>query len=396
MKTGTCTRWRRFGTSTEANTNMTITKIEAIPVAYTEPNDCNSTRSLLFCRIETSDGVVGWGEAITQFPEASRAAAVLLEGLAGTVIGRDPLDHHSILAELERRSWWYAYEGGIGAFVTSAIDVALWDLKGKVLGRSVSELIGGNLRSELPVIASTHAFNPNLDFEVERHGAYVRRDGFQGIKIGMGKRGEARLGYEFDRDVDFVARLREAIGPEAMLIMDRGQSLPWNVAEAIRRTQAFDEYRLAWMEEPLEPQDIEGFRRLRQQVSCLIGTGEREFTVRGYERLITSGISDVVGFDPGRAGGITAGLKVIHLVEVANIWFNAHAWSSAVTTAASLALSASTNRCMIFEMKPLPNPMHDELITQPFTQQNGFITVPTGPGLGIEVIESVLERYRLK
>ena len=375
---------------------MTITKIDAIPVAYREPNDCNSTRSLLFCRIETSDGVVGWGEAITQFAEASRSAAILLEGLADAVIGRDPLDHHSILTELERRSWWYTYGGGIGAFVISAIDVALWDLKGKILGRSVSDLIGGALRPELPVISSSHAFNASLDFEIERHGAYVVDDGYLGIKIGMGKRGEARLGYDFDRDVAFVAGLRDAIGPSAILIMDRGQSLDWTVSDAIRRTLAFNEYRLTWMEEPLEPRDVEGFRRLREQVSCLIGTGEREFTVDGYQRVIASGISDVVGFDPGRAGGITAGLKVIRLVEDANVWFNAHAWSSAVTTAASIALSASTNRCLLFEQKPLANPMQDELVTQPFIQHRGSMVVPTGPGLGIEVIESVLEHYRLR
>jgi L-alanine-DL-glutamate epimerase-like enolase superfamily enzyme len=374
---------------------MTIRSVRAIPVAYTEPNDSNSTRSLMFCRVESDDGLVGWGEAITQFPEASKSAAVLLEGIADTVIGRGVLDHGAIMADVEKRSWWYAYGGGIGAFVTSALDVALWDLKGKTLGRSVSDLIGGAGRSTLPVISSSHAFNASLDFEIERHGAYVREDGFKGIKIGMGKRGEAHLGYDFERDVRFVAGLRDAIGPEAILIMDRGQSLPWTVADAIRRTQAFDEYRLEWMEEPLEPTDVEGFRRLREQVSCLIGTGEREFTVRGYEGVISSGISDVVGFDPGRAGGITGGLKVIQLVEAANVWFNAHAWSSAVTTAASLALSGSTNRCLLFEMKPIVNPMHDELITHPFAHDHGVITIPDGPGLGIEVIESVLEHYRL-
>jgi L-alanine-DL-glutamate epimerase-like enolase superfamily enzyme len=374
---------------------MTIRSVRAIPVAYTEPNDSNSTRSLMFCRVESDDGLVGWGEAITQFPEASKSAAVLLEGIADTVIGRDVLDHGAIMADVEKRSWWYTYGGGIGAFVTSALDVALWDLKGKTLGRSVSDLIGGARRSTLPVISSSHAFNASLDFEIERHGAYVREDGFKGIKIGMGKRGEARLGYDFERDVRFVAGLRDAIGPEAILIMDRGQSLPWTVADAIRRTRAFDEYRLEWMEEPLEPTDVDGFRRLREQVSCLIGTGEREFTVRGYEGVISSGISDVVGFDPGRAGGITGGLKVIQLVEAANVWFNAHAWSSAVTTAASLALSGSTHRCILFEMKPIVNPMHDELITHPFAHDHGVIAVPDGPGLGVDVIESVLEHYRL-
>ncbi len=375
---------------------MTIVRVDAIPVAYTEPNDCGSTRSLLLCRLETSDGVVGWGEAITQFPEASRSAAVLMEGIADTLIGRDPLDHLAILADLHKRSWWYTYGGGIGAFVVSALDIALWDLRGKVLGVPVSTLLGGALRRELPVIASTHAFNASLDFEVQRHGAYVKNDGYKGIKIGMGKRGEAHLGYEIARDVAFVADLREAIGPDAILIMDRGQSLVWSVADAIRRTRAFDEYQLAWMEEPLEPYDVEGFRRLRSQVTCLIGTGEREFTVRGYQRLLGEGISDVVGFDPARAGGITGGLEVIKLVEAANVWFNAHAWSSAITTAASIALSASTSRCLLFEMKPLANPMQNELVTSPFVQRDGFMEVPTGPGLGIEVIESVVEHYRLR
>ena len=375
---------------------MTIARVDAIPVVYSEPNDCDSTRSLLLCRLETKDGVVGWGEAITQFPEASRSAAVLLEGVADTVLGRNPLDHLAILADINKRSWWYSYGGGIGAFVLSALDIALWDLRGKILNIPVSTLLGGTLRSELPVIASTHAFNVSLDFEVERHGAYVKEGGFRGIKIGMGKRGEARLGYDINRDVAFVGQLREAIGPDAVLIMDRGQSLTWSVADAIQRTRAFDEYRLTWMEEPLEPYDVEGFRRLRNQVECLIGTEEREFTVHGYQRLMNEGISDVVGFDPARAGGITVGLEVIKLVREANAWFNAHAWSSAITTAASIALSASTDRCLLFEMKPLPNPMQDELVSSPFVHHDGVIKVPTGPGLGIEVVESVVEHYRLR
>lgn len=375
---------------------MTIVRVDAIPVAYEEPNDCGSTRSLLFCRIETRDGIVGWGEAITQFPEASRSAAILLEGMGDTLVGRNPLDHHAILADLQRRSWWYSYGGGIGAFVLSALDIALWDLRGKILGVPVSTLLGGVLRTELPVIASTHAFNASLDYEVDRHAAYVATDGYQGIKIGMGKRGEARLGYDIKRDVEFVRKLRAAIGTEALLIMDRGQSLEWSVSDAIRRTKAFDDYQLTWMEEPLEPYDVEGFRRLRSQVSCLIGTGEREFTIHGYQRLINEGISDVVGFDPARAGGITGGLEVIKLVEAASVWFNAHAWSSAITTAASIALSASTSRCILFEMKPLPNPMQDELITSPFIQHGGVIQVPTAPGLGIDIIDSVLNHYKLK
>ena len=130
-----------------------------------------------------------------------------------------------------------------------------------------------------------------------------------------------------------------------MIMMDRGQSLVWDVGEAIKRTQAFERHDLKWIEEPLEPQDVEGFRTLRRQVTTLIAGGEREWDVRGFQEVIGSGLIDVIGCDIGRAEGITGALAVIGLVEQANVWFNSHAWSSAVNTAASIALSASTPRC---------------------------------------------------
>lgn len=373
----------------------TISRVDAIPVCYPEPNDNNALRYLLFCRLETSDGVVGWGEAITQFAEATRAAQVLLEGVAELLVGADPMLHRSISSNLADRSWWYAYEGGIASFVLSAIDVALWDVRGKELGCSVSTLLGGAVRRELPTIAATHAFVGDLDAEIERHGSYVTEEGYRGVKVGMGKPGATRLGYEVKRDVHFVAGIRRAMGDGAILAMDRGHAVTWTVAEAIERTRAFCEYDLTWIEEPLEPEDVEGFRRLRRQVGCLVGTGEREFTTRGYERLLRSGISDVVGYDPGRAGGITAGQHVIRLAESAKVWFNPHAWSSAVTTAASLALAAVTTQNIAFELKPMRNPMQHELVAEPFEQHDGLIRVPTEPGLGVEVIEANLERFRL-
>ena len=206
-------------------------------------------------------------------------------------------------------------------------------------------------------------------------------------------RGAARLGYDLRRDVEFVRLLREAIGPDALLIMDRGQSLVWSRAEAIRRVNAFEEYDLYWIEEPMEPTDMEGFRSLRSAVKCLIGTGEREWNARGFARVVESGIVDVVGCDPGRAEGITGSLKVIALAEKADVWFNAHAWSSAVVTASSLALSAFTPRCLLFEMKPIRNPMQDELAPEGFEQRDGWIAVPRSPGLGIEIDPRVLEKY---
>jgi L-alanine-DL-glutamate epimerase-like enolase superfamily enzyme len=374
---------------------VNITKVTPISVAYPEPNDNNNTRFLTFCRLETADGVTGWGESITQFAESARATQSLIEGMATLVVGRDPMENIAIWRSIKASTWWYGYLGGLASFALSAIDIALWDLKGKLLGQPLVNLLGGAHRMRLPAIASTHAFNESIEFEAERHGRYVRDEGYQGVKIGMGKRGKARLGYDVHRDVEFVRLLREAIGPGAMLMMDRGQSLPWTVADAIRRINAFEQYDLTWIEEPLEPTDVEGFRKLRPHVKTLIATGEREWTGHGFKQFIETGIVDVVGCDVGRAEGITGVLKVIEYVEANDVWFNSHAWSSAVNTAASIALSAITPRCLLQELKPDVNPMQHELIAEPFTQVGGWIDVPTKPGLGVEPREEVLAKYRL-
>jgi L-alanine-DL-glutamate epimerase-like enolase superfamily enzyme len=372
---------------------MKIKSVTPWCVSYPEPNDFDSARYLTFCSIEAEDGTVGWGESITQFPESTRATARIIDELSKILIGADPMANVVLWRKLFQQSWWYGYEGGLASFAISAIDMALWDLKGKLLDQPVVNLIGGATRDRLPVIASTHVFE-SLEFETARLGRYVQSEGYRGVKVGMGKHGKTHLGYEVDRDIEFVRLLREAIGPEALLIMDRGQSLVWTRAEAIKRTNAFEESGLYWIEEPMEPTDIAGFHSLRAHSKCLIGTGEREWNARGFARVIDSGVVDVVGCDPGRAGGITGALKVIDLVEAADIWFNAHAWSSAVGTAASLALSASTPRCLLFEMKPLKNPMQNDLVNDPFRQVDGWIDVPTSPGLGVEVKIDTLNKYR--
>jgi L-alanine-DL-glutamate epimerase-like enolase superfamily enzyme len=373
---------------------MNVARVTPMSVAYPEPNDSNNTRYLTFCKVEAEDGTTGWGEAITQFPESTRATEALITGMAAQVIGRDPMENGAIWRAIKASTWWYGYLGGPASFALSAIDIALWDLKGKLLGQPLVNLLGGAHRKRLPVIASTHAFNSSIEYEAERHGRYVREQGYQGVKIGMGKRGEARLGYDLRRDIEFVRLLREAVGPDAMIMMDRGQSLPWTVADAIARIRGFEEHNLTWIEEPLEPTDIEGFRKLRPHTTTLIATGEREWTARGFKQFIETGIVDVVGCDVGRAEGITGVLKVIEYVEANDVWFNSHAWSSAVNTAASLALSAITPRCLLQELKPDPNPMQHELVETPFTQTDGWIDVPTAPGLGVEPIEEVLQKYR--
>jgi len=371
-----------------------VKSVTPFSVCYPEPNDNGNPRYLTFARVESDDGAVGWGEAITQFPESTRATEAIVQAMGEQVVGGDPMENVALWRKLKASSWWYGFRGGPAAFALSAIDIALWDLKGKLLGQPLINLIGGAHRGRLPAVASTHVFNPSLEYEAERHGRYVREQGYAGVKIGMGKRGETRLGYEIARDVEFVRMLREAVGPDAWIMMDRGQSLAWDASEVIRRVKAFEEHDLKWIEEPFEPFDLEGYRRLRQHCTTLIATGEREWDSRGFEWLISSGVVEVVGCDIGRAEGITGALRVIALVEQADIWFNSHAWSSAVNTAASIALSASTPRCLLQELKPDENPMQHELVDEPFVQRDGWIDVPRRPGLGVEVREDVLRKYQ--
>lgn len=368
-----------------------IARVEAMSVRYPEPNDNGNLRHLTFCRIETDDGAVGWGEAITMWPEACKATEVVIRGLADLLLGRDPRDVAALSRDIVERAWWYGPEG-IASFARSAIDVALWDVRGKVLDQSLVEMLGGVKQPQLPVIASTHAFLPSLEAEAERHAGYVA-SGFRGVKIGMGKAGEARLGYEIDRDVAFAEMLRGAMGPNAWMMFDRGQHLRWTSSDAIARARAFEEWGLTWLEEPLEPDDEIGFAHYRMHVSSLVATGERSWTAAQYRQLISRGKVDVVGCDPARVGGITASLDVLRLVEDSHRWFNAHAWSSAITTAASLALSASSPRTMLFELKPIPNPMQDELVTERIWHVDGQISPLFGPGLGIEIDESVVRQY---
>lgn len=373
---------------------MRIIKIEPIPVAYPEPNDFDAERYLCLVKITTDDGIVGWGESITQFKEANAATAALINGLAEFVIGKDPLDNAAIWRAIKERYWWYGYRGGLAAYALSAIDIALWDIKGKALNTSLLQLLGGAVHEKLPVIASGHAHDESIPKMAEQAQEWLST-GMQGMKVGFGKRGNAHLGYEHDRDVEYVKQMRNAIGPNKMLMIDMGYAIKWDVATAVKRVQAFDEYNIDWIEEPLGAWDPEGYRTLRDKTKCLIAYGEREWNVDGFDQILATGTCDVFGIDPGRAEGVTGFVKAVARIESHRRQANAHAWSSAIVSAASLAVSFSSLAFKLFEFKPLRNPMQHELVCEPFEQKDGWIYPPSDkPGLGIEINEDVVHRYR--
>jgi L-alanine-DL-glutamate epimerase-like enolase superfamily enzyme len=314
--------------------------------------------------------------------------------MAESLLGEDPLQTERLWRKLKDRSWWYGYRGGIASYAVSAIDIALWDIKGKALGKSVLELLGGPVHDRLPAIASSHAHYASIPAMADEAREWLST-GLQGMKVGFGKRGDANLGYEHNRDVEYVKSMRSAIGEDKMLMIDCGVNVKWDVATAVKRVQAFDEYNIDWIEEPLGAWDPNGYATLRDKTKCLIAYGEREWTVQGFEEVLATGTCDVVGVDPGRAEGITGFKKVTDRVEFYRRQANAHAWSSAIVSAASLAISFSSPACKLFELKPLRNPMQHELVTNPIEHQDGWVYPPMGAhGLGIDIVDEVIDRYR--
>lgn len=369
-----------------------IKRVQAFPVRYPETNDYNNLRHLTLVKVEADDGTFGWGECVVMFPEAAKAVKLLVEeAFANVIIGRDPLEIAVLHAAMKDHCWWYG-DTGMAMFAVSAVDMALWDLKGKLLNVPVHKLLGGKLHDRLRVCASTHPSKPRIEDLAQELANHVA-NGFSAVKVGFGKTGEANLGVDPRRDLAYVKAVREAIGEDADFMVDLGKKTRWDPALAIKMTQAFEAYNIRWIEDPLPHGAVEGYHRLKAAIHTPIATGEREWTAAGYQRLIEAGVGDIFLVDPGRVEGITGFQKVIALTTAAQLQINAHTWSSAINLAASIHLTATAPNYIVLELKPVRNPMQHELVKEPFEQKGGWLEVPDRPGLGVEVDEIVVQKY---
>ncbi len=372
---------------------MAIADLTPLPVAYPEPHYRNTERYLTLVRIEDTSGAVGWGECISQFPEATRAVAALINGgLSQLLHGADPMNIEGLWHRMQDRAFWYGTEG-IAAFAISAIDMALWDLKGKMLDQPVVSLLGGHVQDKVTAMASFILDMDDVAWTVNEF-KWCQDQGYRILKAGWGMRPDAQFGMDRDRDLHLIASIREAVGFAPDLIVDvPGHRRFWDLPTAIARFHELAPYRLRWIEQPLPSQDLEAHALLRGQVTTPIGTGEDEWNVESYKRLIDSGGVDVVQVDPGRCLGITGCRNVIKLIEAAHLGVSAHTWSSALNTAASLHLLAHTTHGVALDLKPHPSPMQHELVRDPWQQEDGFLALRNRPGLGVDVNEDVVAQY---
>ena len=370
-----------------------IAAIEPIAIEYPDPNDFGTIRRTVLTRVETSDGIVGWGESIAMWPEACKAVCTIIsEGFLPLLKDHDAADINGAWTAMRRHVFWYG-EGGIASLAISGIDMALWDIAGRRAGKPLYELFGGLKHDRLLANASSHV-NKNGEAACVAEVVGFFEAGFRSCKLGFAKKGESNIGGDPDTDVSFIRALRSALGEKAEILVDIGNGVRWDVDTAISVANRMAEYRIGWYEEPLYPTDDSGYRRLKDSTSVRVASGEREFTEAGYRRQMEIGAVDVYGVDPARVEGITGFRRADALASQYGKVVNAHAWSTAITTAASLHLSLASPNTEIFEYKPFGVVVQDDIVEQKMWHVDGWAYPLDGPGLGIDIREDVIRSLR--
>ncbi|WP_142781832.1 mandelate racemase/muconate lactonizing enzyme family protein [Agrobacterium sp. T29] len=374
---------------------MRIKDIRTYAIAYVDTNDFDRVKATVLVRVTAAGGAVGWGEGVTLASEAARATKILIdEGLAPLLIEAGEITVDEAWHRMRAHCWWYG-EGGLACIAYSALDMALWDIDGREQGLPLHALLGGKVVETLPAFASSHVNKATIEENIAEVVSF-KHQGYSGCKLGIGKKGLSDIGKNPDNDVLFVKLLREAVGPHFPILMDAGNGVVWDRQTAIRTVGRMAEYDIGWIEEPFYPTRIADYRALKAAVNVPIATGEREFTVSGYRRLIETGTVDVLGVDPARSEGVTGFRKVDDICAQTGITMNAHAWSTAVLSAASLHLSLSSPNTRLFELKPFAVSVQDELVDAPIRHKAGFVTTSDRPGLGVEVQEGVVARLEMR
>jgi len=329
------------------------------------------------------------------WPEACKAVAVLIEeGFAPLLENVDLLEGDSAWEAMRRHSWWFG-EGGLAAFAISGIDMAIWDIRGKVLGKPLFELLGGLRKNSLPACASSHVNKSTMKECVDEAVSFFDA-GFPSCKLGLAKKGLSNIGGDPDRDVEFVARLRREAGDESEILVDVGNGVRWDADTAIDVANRMGEQGIGWIEEPLYPTDDAGYLKLKASTPVPIASGERNWTTTDYRRMIELGAVDVLGVDPARCEGITGFRLIDVLIGDAGRTINAHAWSTAITTAASLHLSLASSSARLFELKPFDVVVQQDLVSNPVRREGARVYPLTEPGLSVEVDERLVNKLAVE
>jgi len=371
---------------------QTIRSVEAFPIACTlarpvgDGQGLQSVRQSLFVRVTADDGTYGWGEGGAPIPGAYQLRTVV----APNLVGLDPLDTDLVHARAARLT---ALRGLLGA-----IDIALWDLLGKLRDLPVARLLGGVRRPQVPAYASLHNYSdsPDCGDELAALIRDARERGYRAVKLKIG-------GRPLAEDVRYLRLAREVAGPDVGLMADGNQC--YELPQAVRVGRILEELGYAWFEEPLRRDDRRGYPQLRAKLDIAIAGGEGARSPADVQALLADRAVDILQPDVAGVGGIT---EARHLPTMAALWGTMptwHVWSSPLVQVATLHVLANQESWRPLSMGPeapplevttMPSPMRDVLLVgAPRIGPDGTMPVPTGPGLGVEVALDALREYAL-
>lgn len=351
-------------------------------------------RSATIVEISTDAGITGWGEAFNQGLEPPQISAAAIDfALKPLILGADPLETEVLWHRMYHQTRDFGRKGSVVAAI-SAVDIALWDIAGKHFGVPVATLLGGFFRKTVAAYATGFyrigGKGEAARLAEEAIGHY--ESGFRAMKV--------KLGYGLEDDLEVMAAIKRALGTHAVALMvDTNHG--YGLSDALKLGLALEQYGLRWYEEPVAPEDHDGYRMLRQKLDVPIAGGENEHTLYGFRELIGRGCVDVAQPDIGSAGGFSACRHIAALAQSHSVQVNPHVWGSGVSQAASLQLIAAlpVSHHSIFPTEPIleydtsSHPFRRDLISPAILQRDGSVEIPQRPGLGIEVNREMLQRY---
>lgn len=349
-----------------------------------------SERLICIVKITTDEGVIGWGEGYGP----ANVLKTGIEFFEPLIIGQDPLHVENLWMKMYLRSLDYARRG-IFLSSLSAIDIALWDLKGKILGQSVSVLLGGRKRERIRPYATGLYFSKGggLAKRLAKEALSYKEEGFQDIKM--------KVGLGIKEDIVNIKAVRESIGYELNLMVDSNHAFSY--LEALKLSREMEVFNIGWFEEPISPEDYSGYSRLRAKSPIPIAAGECEYLRYGFLQLFKNECIDIAQPDICSAGGITEVKKIMDMGNAFGVDVVTHSWGTGIALSAAMQVLANMDvipgrmfeRDVLIELDLTESKLRDELGFPKIVIQDGYLSVPDKPGLGIEINEEVIHRYKI-
>ncbi len=333
-------------------------------------------------RIRTDDGISGIGEAIARLGPGV-CTAVVHEILAPVLLGRDPRDVEGLWDEMVRTMRPRGHSRGYHLEAVAGVDIALWDLLGQAAGKPVWQLLAGHGRRTVPAYASSILID--TPDHMANEARKLAADGYRAIKV--------KVGQSLRLDIERIEAVRAAVGSEIDLMLDANSG--YDPTTAIQLGRAAERLGIYWLEEPVHPDDLPGYRRVRGALKDIrLAAGEGEFNAAGFLPFLEQGLLDVVQPDIARCAGFTGSRRVAALASAYNVAVAPHTGASGpVCIAATLHLAAAVPNLLTFEDMYIHNPLQ-AILSEPLPKQaDGRIGVPLAPGLGVALNDESLARF---